>query len=304
MRQAGMGLVVAAALVAGTGLGTGGCASGTKAEQQQARLEKQRQKEAHARAKEEARQLKLQHQQVAKETDVQQAQAGVAANTEANLGPTLLTTSREVVPPQPTGYADDRYDVVGAPLIRPENRQRQFDKFNEAMAAAGASEEATLREQDFDGPALSEIGRAKIALMMEHAKSNRPVTIYVQPRPLSTTGGPGATAEARDQQELAQAQFQAQTQARLAAVQEYWRGSAYANVPLEVRDGFNPAMTTPSQRGLDAIRALNKQQDSANTRSVNLNVNNSGSSSGSSGTGGTSAGGSSGGYGGSTSGTP
>ena len=271
MRQAGMGLVLAAALVAGTTVGgTGGCASGTKQQQQQARLEKQRQKEAAARAKDEARRLKQQQEQVVRETDVQQHQAEQAAHQEADRRATLLTESREVVPPQPTGFADDRFDVVGNPLIRPENTQRQLDKFSEAMAAAGARNEGMLHDQDFEGAALSPLGRSKLALMLEHATPNRPVTIYV-------SGRAGATSDE-------------QAQARLAAVQDFWRNSQYANIPLQAKEGVNPAAATPSQAGLNALRNLNKTQDTGKTSTVN--INNMGSGSGTGGSGG------SGGYGG------
>jgi len=260
MRHAGMGLVVAAALVAGTTLGAGGCSSGNKQQQQQAKMEKQRQKEAMARAKEEARQLKMQQQQVAHEIVVQQAQAEVAAHNQANLGPTLLTTSHATVPPQPTGYADDRFDVVGSPLIRPENQQHQIDKFDKAMAAAGAKHEAMLHDQDFDGPALSEIGLVKIALMAQNAKPNQPLTIYVPGR---------AGAEE-------------QTQARLAAVQEYWRSSPYAAIPLQVKDGINPGVVVPAQQGLTQLKNLEKQQNSSGNNDGTANANGTSSSSGSS----------------------
>ena len=128
-------------------------------------------------------------------------------------------------------YPDDRLKVIGYPDILPENRPHWVDKHAEAMAAAGASNEATLYESDFQGNELSPDGQSRLRLMMK----DPPPTIFV------------ATLQGND----------AQKQARFAAITRFWLDATSKQVV--VKEGVNQNVSMPANAGLNALQRLDKQ---------------------------------------------
>jgi hypothetical protein len=196
-------------------------------------------------------QAKLDKQQAA-ETKAAQKQAQADAKAQAKADKKLAEERAKAMKqetPDPVElkametadyYPDDRLKVIGYPDILPENYPTWLDKHAEAMVAAGASEDAMLRDGDFAGNELSADGRSRLRLMMK----NPPPTIYV------------AAAPSND----------AQKQARLAAVQKFW--GDVTSRPIAVKEGVNPDVHFSANAGLKALQRLDKQAESPGSQSI------------------------------------
>jgi len=210
---------------------------------QQDALAKQQQKQADAQAKadkkaaeEKAVQDKKSAELAAKDQK-QQADAQARADKEAAKHPDMAMTNKSAGAPTDI-YPDDRLHVVGYPDIKPENHQRQVDKFAEAMASAGAAEDGTLNDDDFDGGELNASGRSKLALALQHPTANNKATIYV------VSGAPG--------DELGNA--------RMASVDRYVKASPWSSLTVTTKEGANPTGGASATSGLNALKRLEKQQ--------------------------------------------
>ena len=135
-------------------------------------------------------------------------------------------------------YPDDEADVVGSPYIDPENHTSLFDQHTQAMSAAGAAQDASLYDQHFDGAELNALGRSKVALMLQGAPRNEPLTIYVPP------SGPSE-----------------RVQARLASVNQFWRDSQWAAMQVQAKQGVAPENTSSAASGLAGLRRLEREQE-------------------------------------------
>jgi hypothetical protein len=139
-------------------------------------------------------------------------------------------------------YPDDEVAVIGEPYIRPENYTSLFDRHTQAMSAAGAAQDASLYDQHFDGAELNALGRSKVALMLQGAPRNEPLTIYVPP------SGPSE-----------------RVQARLASVNQFWRDSQWAAMQVQTKQGVAPENTTSAAQGLAGLRRLEREQQEGGT---------------------------------------
>ena len=106
-----------------------------------------------------------------------------------------------------------------------------------ASLAAGAANDATLYDQHFDGTELNGLGLSKVALMLQAAPKNEPLTIYIPP----------SMSPERVQQ-------------RLAAVNRFWRDSQWAAQRLQMKQGSNPDINTSAAAGLAGLRRMEKEQ--------------------------------------------
>jgi hypothetical protein len=113
-----------------------------------------------------------------------------------------------------------------------------------AMTAAGATDDATLRDSDFDGATLTAPGRAKLAMMLRGIPADQPASVYV-----SVSG-----TEERNQPKLAAVD---------KAVKELLPGSQ-----VQVKLGSNPTLGAPANRGLNALIRLEKEQEQSSGRSA------------------------------------
>jgi hypothetical protein len=212
-------------------------AAQARAEQQRA-AEQARVERMNAAAAERAAKEQADHEAFAQRQQSQLAMADKAAkdaDKKAKKSKKPAKVKHEKVKP----YPDDEQWVVGDPYFHPENHTRLFDRQAEAMAAAGAADDATLYEKHFDGGELNALGRTKVALMLEAAPKNQPLTIYVP-----TTGS------------------DERVQARLTAVNKFWQDSQYAAVQMQAKQGINPNNSTPAGQGLAALKRLEKEAQS------------------------------------------
>ena len=208
---------------------------------QQDALAKQQKQQADAQAKadkkaadEKAAQDKKNAELAAKEQK-KQADAQARADKEAAKHPEMAMSDKSSAA-HADHYADDRLKVVGYPDIKPENNQRQLDKFAEAMASAGAAQDATLSDGDFDGGELNASGRSHLALALQHPTVDKKTTVYV------STVGPEDLVNAR-----------------MASVERYAKASPWSSVVLTTKEGVNTTNTHPAAAGLNALKRLEKQ---------------------------------------------
>ena len=206
-------------------------AAQAKAEQQR-QAEEQQLAQQKAAAAERAAKEQADHDAFAQKQQAKMAMADSRAATKAAKASKKSKAKKE----KPVTYPDDEQWVVGDPYISPENHTRQTDRHFESMSAKGAVGDATLYDQHFDGAELNSLGRSKVALMLEAAPKNEPLTIYV----------PTIGSDER-------------IQARLTAVQNFWKSSQYAAVEMQTKQGVNPNTATPAGTGLAALRRLEKE---------------------------------------------
>ena len=237
-----------------------------KADKKQAAEDKKRQdamakeqaKQADAQAKADkkaadakAAEDKKQADMLAKEQKKQAAALAKAQKQhEAAAAEPMAMASKTPAPAAASeSYPDDRLKVIGYPYIEPENRQRIFDRYVEAMAASGEAHDATLTDADFDGAELNATGRSKLALALQYPKADNKLTIYV-----TTTGGEDVST------------------ARAAAVERYWKASKFSTVQLTTKDGPNPSVTAPASAGIAAMRRMEREQQPGNATSSGMDT--------------------------------
>jgi hypothetical protein len=218
-----------------------------KADKQRMEDERERaEAQAKAEQKRQAEEQKLAQQKAAAAERAAKEQAdhdAFAQKQQAKMAMSDAKTAEKAKkhekPAKPVTYPDDEEWVVGHPYIRPENHTRQTDRHFESMSAKGAVADATLYDQHFDGTELNALGRSKVALMLEAAPKHEPLTIYV----------PTSGSDER-------------VQARLTAVNNFWKASQYAAIELQTKQGVNPNTATPAGTGLAALRRLDKESNS------------------------------------------
>jgi hypothetical protein len=207
-------------------------------------------------------QLQAQNAAAAAAANQQRAQAEAAAQRQAAAN-AKRKNGKQAKPAKTKPYPDDEPWVIGDPYIHPENYTTLFDKHAQAMAAAGAAADSSLYDQHFDGTELNALGRTKIALMLQAAPKNEPLTIYVPPT--------GANER---------------VQARLAAVNKFWRDSQWAALTVQAKQGTNPETSASAAAGLAGLRKLEKEEGQAQGGGPADRAGGSGGSGGSSGGGG------------------
>ena len=141
-------------------------------------------------------------------------------------------------------------EALGYDMMRDERKVRSLDRFALAQAAQGAREDATLNDAHFDSGELNALGRSKLYLIGRGVPSGTqvPVMVYVN------------SSEAN------------LSQARLAAVESYWKSSQYADLALHIKAGTNDDLLTPVKVGLDGLKKMDDKKAEGNTRNVNMNV--------------------------------
>ena len=202
-----------------------------KADQKAAKKQAEAQAKADKkRMAEERERAEAQAQAAKKQAEVQAKADKKRAAEEAKLA---KAQARKRKNQKPVQYADDEEWVIGHPYSVPENHPRSFDRHVQAMAAAGAADDTSLFDQHFDGGELNALGRAKVALMLQAAPKNTPLTIYVP------TGG----ADER-------------VQARLSAVETFWKDSKWSDLQVQARAGVDTRHMTPASVGLAGLRKM------------------------------------------------
>jgi hypothetical protein len=191
-----------------------------------------------------AAQARLDHENAEAAAVAQRRQAQMAmAEAKSNEAATKKAAkeskkSKSSKKEKPVVYEDDKVDVVGNPYHKPENDTYALDRMFEGMSAAGAVDDATLYDQHFDGGELNSLGRSKVALMLEAAPKNEPLTIYI----------PTAGSDER-------------AQSRMDAVNKFWKDSQFVAVQMQTKQGVNPNNTSPASIGLAGLRKLDKEQN-------------------------------------------
>jgi hypothetical protein len=220
--------------------------------EQQARAERDKAAaQAQVDAQRAAQQQQTEHDRAAAQArlDEQNAAAAAQANREraeaeaaAQKRQAALARGKKVKPEKVKPYPDDEKWVIGDPYIRPENHTRLFDLHMQSMAAAGAAYDSSLHDQHFDGTELNALGRSKVALMLQGAPKNEPLTIYVPPT--------GPTER---------------VQSRLASVNRFWRDSQWAAMQVQTKQGVNPETAASAAEGLAGLRRLEQQDEEGGT---------------------------------------
>jgi hypothetical protein len=96
-----------------------------------------------------------------------------------------------------------------------------------------------LSDDHFDGGELNSLGRTKLKLIAvgRPVESKAPVVVY-----LNTTDSK-------------------MVDERKAAIESYWKGSEYADIALNVKNGVNDNVTSPAQPNINALKKIEEQKD-------------------------------------------
>jgi hypothetical protein len=129
------------------------------------------------------------------------------------------------------GKAGAKHVSHGEEFVGDRETVSAVDKFAAAQISSGARTDATLRAYHFDGAQLNSLGRDKLRSMLKDDDACEPMVVYLD---LKGTG---------------------EVTARREAVSAFLMDEGLLESQLQLKEGSNPANTTPAVSGLKALAA-------------------------------------------------